>query len=98
MNEALRPERLGLDDIVLSHLGEVGFDLVSTVLWENSFVSSPSRAIESLEQRLFDPLWDLDDFGWQAHVAPALEALRALPYCEVTRVSRHSVVVAERRK
>jgi SAM-dependent methyltransferase len=99
MNASLRPERLGLDQLVLDHLTTIGFEHLATTPWNNSFVGSPAQAIESLEQRLFAPLWDLDDNTWQTHVEPAMEALRALPAQDVaiTRASRHPIVVARRR-
>ncbi len=70
---------------------EAGFHLVVT--FERStdvFWASPVESAALIERREFCKLWDLDADRWQAIVAPALTALRALPAPERQR-ERHAV-------
>jgi ubiquinone/menaquinone biosynthesis C-methylase UbiE len=40
---------------------------------------SPAELADLIDRRSWSNLWALDDVEWQTHVAPVIEALRALP-------------------
>jgi SAM-dependent methyltransferase len=101
MDRELRDGQPPRDDPerILPLAEEAGFHFVDT--FERStdvFWASPVESAALIERREFCKLWDLDADRWQAIVAPALAALRALPAPERQRERHalHEILVLEK--
>ena len=55
---------------------------------------SPAQVADLIERRAWSYLWSLADTQWQAHVAPAIDALRALPEPDRPREQRARMTVS----
>lgn len=89
MHEALRPPRSRAEHVVAAapvaglrvvERRKVGMD----GLWH----TSPDEQARQIESRAWASLWDVADDRWAEVVAPAIEALRALPDPERPRARR----------
>ena len=79
LQDELRPRRHAhVDEIVEAAVG-VGLDRIGSGLAPTVWRRSPDGLAQSLEERLFAPLWDLPPDEWAASVEPAISALHALP-------------------
>jgi SAM-dependent methyltransferase len=97
MGEALRPKRDRPDQIA-ALAGPAGLRVVETTTTGNGvWHTSPSEQADEIEARSWSTLWDLPDGVWDAVVAPAVAALRALPEPERRRdrTGHFDVVVLE---
>lgn len=78
-DEALRPERLTHNDEVPALGLAAGLELEHTGCAVVGFQTTPNQLADAVQERLYAPLWDLDDERWTGIVVPAIHALRTLP-------------------
>jgi SAM-dependent methyltransferase len=78
-DQELRPERLTHSDRVLAAARAAGLVQEHAGSAVVSFRTTPNELADAVEQRMYAPLWDLDEERWRTTVVPAVAALRALP-------------------
>jgi SAM-dependent methyltransferase len=101
MGRGLDPEGVRADhEGRLESLGEdAGMRVVEVRAWPlHDYEESPAEALAKIESRSYSSLWDVSEEQWERHVAPAIEALRALPEPEqpVKRTSTDRLVIMEK--
>jgi SAM-dependent methyltransferase len=79
LDESLRPERLTHSDDVSAAAVDAGLQLVGAQDAVVTFETSPNELAGAIEERMYAPLWDLDENRWASTVVPAINDLRALP-------------------
>jgi SAM-dependent methyltransferase len=79
LDETLRPERLTHDAEVGAAARGVGLDLEHAGAAVVTVATTPNQLADGVEERLYAPLWELDDERWEAVVVPVIRGLRALP-------------------
>jgi len=77
-DEVLRPERLTHSDDVLTAADAAGLALDVICDAVVAFETTPHELADAIENKMYAPLWDLDDERWSSIVVPAIKALRAL--------------------
>lgn len=98
MTDELRPGRRAKASAVTTLGQAAGFRVVHEGIAPTTTSTSPNGLASQIEQRLYAPLWELDEATWARVVDPAISALRALPRPDAARqrVIRHPLVVLEK--
>jgi SAM-dependent methyltransferase len=88
--DTLRPER-SLPVKLTEAASDAGLHVVGEAWATMEFDVSPVALAQQIEDRLYAPLWDLDDARWSSVVQPILDGLRSLdePDEPRHRVARH---------
>jgi ubiquinone/menaquinone biosynthesis C-methylase UbiE len=79
MQRALRPAGGGHPAALRQAAAAAGLEVVVEDEAVLDVETSAAEQADSIEQRLYPFLWDLDDATWAAVVRPAVEAMRGLP-------------------
>jgi len=95
--ESLRPAAGLGAKAIRSHAERADLRVSATGVTEGAFDQSPRELASQIEQRLYAPLWDLDETEWHEHVQPVIDDLLALPDPDRQRrcQSSHPLLVLE---
>ena len=71
--------------------------MIRTDVARTDYEQSPNGLADQIQQRLYAPLWDLDDDTWLEVVDPLIRRVRAMPEPDRPRhrIGRHPVLVFE---